>query len=489
MMVKSTTQTKKRGKFSTNVIMTFIVISLVSLAATGFVSLTFMDIIGNSTRDQSSAALETQIQTNMDETAQKTALVINQKLSSAEGMIAAAAEELEALFETASPYEYRDVYSDLFFEDDSVAPAPADNHYDANYGLNVSWTYSSWYIQGTDSTDYDAYEAANVDKLGRVSNIDYIFKAIHDQLDFRWLYIAFADDGLFINYPGSILGELTDPARAANPYDPRGEYWYTTIWAGNGDMVFVEPYYDEFDNVLLISIGKVVYRNSIPFAVISGDITIEDIREKIIDIEILESGYAFLLDSIGGVVAHPEVEDEDYITGLPDLRDVEVNPDFSAALTQANVDQITNIAAGTSGTLRYTRAGDEHILVFTQVGKGDYICVISVPLEEVLESIPLLEARIAEQNAAAAQYIILVTVGGILIAGVVAVAISNTITRPLQYLMDLAERNVAARIRDQPLDTTDLQVDATYIDQDDEIGELARAFQGMLESIREEDEE
>ncbi|MHA2352239.1 MAG: HAMP domain-containing protein [Candidatus Thorarchaeota archaeon] len=54
--------------------------------------------------------------------------------------------------------------------------------------------------------------------------------------------------------------------------------------------------------------------------------------------------------------------------------------------------------------------------------------------------------------------------------------------------MDLAERNVAARIRDQPLDTGDLQVDATYIAQDDEIGELARAFQGMLDSIREDEE-
>ena len=493
-MAQSTTQTRKKGKFRTNVILTFIVISFVSLAATGFISLTFVDLIGNSTRDQSSAALETQIQTNMDETAQKTALVINQKLASAEGMIAAAAVELEALFETASPYEYREVYYDLLFEDDSAAPAPTDNHYDANYDLNVSWTYSSWYIQGTDSTDYGAYEVANADKLGRVSNMDYIFKAIHDVLDFRWLYIAFADDGLFINYPGSILGELTDPARAANPYDPTGEYWYQKIWDDydndDGDAVFVEPYYDEFDNVLLISIGKVVYRNDIPFAVISGDITIEDIRTKIIDIEILDSGYAFLLDSAGGVVAHPEVEDEDYITGLPSLRDdVEVNPDFSPALTEANVDQIINVAAGTSDTLRYTRAGDEHILVFTQVGKGDYICVISVPLEEVLESIPQLEARIAEQNADATQYIILVTLGGILVAGVVAVAISNTITRPLQYLMDLAERNVAARIRDQPLDATDLQVDSTYIAQDDEIGELARAFQGMLESIREEDEE
>ncbi|MGD9395674.1 MAG: cache domain-containing protein [Candidatus Thorarchaeota archaeon] len=487
-MAQSTTQTRKKGKFRTNVILTFLVISLVSLGATGVVSLTFVDLIGNSTRDQSSVALENQIQTNMDETAQKTALVINQKLSSAEGMIAAAAEELEALFETGSTYEYREVYYDLFFEDDTVAPAPADNHYDPNYGLNVSWDYSSWYIAGTDSTDYDVYEAANADKLGRVSNIDYIFKSIHNQVEFRWLYIAFADDGLFINYPGSILGELTDPARLANPYDPRGEYWYQTIWDGNGEMVFVEPYYDEFDNVLLISIGKVVYRNSIPFAVISGDITIEDIREKIINVEVLESGYAFLLDSYGGVVAHPEVGDEDYLLGLPDLLDVEVNPDFSPALTQANVDQITSVAVDTSGTLRYTRAGAEHILVFTQVGKGDYICVISVPLAEVLESIPLLEERIAAQNEEAQQYIILVTLGGIIVAGIVAVAISNTITRPLQYLMDLAERNAAARIMDQPLDTGDLQVDATYIAQDDEIGELARAFQGMLDSIREEEE-
>ena len=75
-----------------------------------------------------------------------------------------------------------------------------------------------------------------------------------------------------------------------------------------------------------------------------------------------------------------------------------------------------------------------------------------------------------------------------MIAGIVAVSISNTITRPLQYLMNLATRNAAARIRDQPLDTADLQVDQSYISKDDEIGELARAFQGMLDTIREEDE-
>ncbi len=91
-------------------------------------------------------------------------------------------------------------------------------------------------------------------------------------------------------------------------------------------------------------------------------------------------------------------------------------------------------------------------------------------------------------NAEAAQFILFVTIGGIVVAGIVAVSVANTVTRPLQYLMDLATRNAAARIRDEPLDTAELQVDQSYISKDDEIGELARAFQGMLDTIREDEE-
>ncbi|TFG31874.1 hypothetical protein EU527_11505, partial [Candidatus Thorarchaeota archaeon] len=394
-------QTKKKGKFRTNVIATFLVISFVSLAATGLVSLTFVDLIGDFTRDESSLALQTQVQANMEETAQKTALVINQKLTSAQGMIEAAANELEALFESESTYAYREVYYDLLFEDDSVAPAPSDNHYDDNYGLNVSWTYSSWFIRGYDSTDYTDYETLEADKLGRVSNMDFIFKAIHDQLDFRWLYIAFVDDGLFINYPGSILSSTDDGERIADLYDPRLEDWYTTIAEGVGETVFVDPYYDEFDQVLLISIGKLVYSNGLPLAVISGDITIEDIQQKVIDIKVLESGYAFLLNSEGEIVAHPELDDQDYEEGLPYLLDVESDMSSNDPLTEDDMEDIREVEGQLSGALRYTRDGNESILVYTPVGKGGYICVISVPLAEVLEAIPPLEQRIAEANAAA----------------------------------------------------------------------------------------
>ncbi|MGY5859895.1 MAG: cache domain-containing protein [Candidatus Thorarchaeota archaeon] len=475
------TQTKKKGSFRTNVILTFVVISLVSLSATGFVSLTFVDIIGGFTRDQSSLALETQIETNMESTAEKTALVINQKLASAQGMIEAAAAELESLFDAGSTYANREFYFHEIFEDDSIAPAPADNHYDANYDLNVSWDYSSWFHQDYDEFNYTTYEAVEADKLGTVSNMDYIFKSIHDQLDFRWLYIGFADDGLFINYPGSILDY---PG-----YDPRVEYWYTEIAAGNGDIVYVDPYYDEFDDVLLISIGKLVYSGGIPLAVISGDLTIRDIQSKVIDVSVLDSGYAFLINSYGEIVAHPEVLDTDYLAGLPPLLSIEEDDSSTDPLTNADVNTILGVLdTGTSASLRYTRDDSQHILVFTPVGKGGYICVISVPLEEVLEAIPPLEARIIATTAEAAQFILFATIGGIIIAGIVAVSVSNTITRPLQYLMDLATRNAAARIREEPLDTAELQVDESYISKDDEIGELARAFQGMLDTIREEDE-
>jgi HAMP domain-containing protein len=121
------------------------------------------------------------------------------------------------------------------------------------------------------------------------------------------------------------------------------------------------------------------------------------------------------------------------------------------------------------------------------VDKGGYICIIVVPLNEVLAAIPALEARIETATLQATLFILTITVAGILIAAGVAVVISNQITGPLQYMMDLATKNVAAMIKQEPLDSLHLRVDATYTSKDDEIGELARAFQGMLDSIKEDE--
>ncbi|TXT57511.1 MAG: hypothetical protein BAJATHORv1_10213 [Candidatus Thorarchaeota archaeon] len=478
-------ETKKKGSFQKNVIITFLTISIISLAATGAISLGFVNLMGDYTTVESTDALESQIETNMALTAQQNALVINQKLSSAESMVLSMAEECERIFSPDSTFEHRTTYYDYFFENTEDGPHPSDVAFDPRYGLNVSWTYSSWYVAGSNSTNYATYETQNQERLGLVSNMDYTFQSIHNQMpEFRWLYITFADNGMFINYPGSDLGG-SDLARNTEPWYPTLDDWYIEIENGEGDMVFVDPYYDPIDQVLLISIGKAIYfENGTLIGIIAGDITIESINDKILDVTILETGYASLILQDGSVIAHPDLSPEDYEYGLVPLYQVETNTDASRALSP---DQMAQITSGQTGILRYTKDGEEYLLAYTSVGKAGYICTISVPVSEVLDAIPALENRIAEANVAVSTFIIAITVGGIILAGGAAVVVARQITGPLQYLMDLAMKNVSAMIQEAPTDTLDLQVDTEYTGKDDEIGELARAFQGMLDTIREDE--
>jgi HAMP domain-containing protein len=479
--------TKKKGSFRRNVIVTFLTIAVISMTVTGLISLAFVDLTGGYTTDQSSDALQDQIERNMGQTAESNSLVVRQKLESAEGMVNAMAEEVESLFESDSTYRPREVYYDYFFQNPAEGPTPCDVQYEEEYGINVSWNYSSWYVPGSNSTNYETYEAVQSAKLDRVSNMDYIFQYIHAQMpEFRWLYVGFEND-LWINYPGSIVGGSTSERN--NPalhFKASEEAWYQDLRAAGRNTVFVEPYYDPIDGVLLISIGRAFYNETGQvMGIIAGDITVDDIRNKILDVEILETGYAALITSGGGIVAHPNVEDRHYglyDDELPPLEDFEVNSDISPA-------QIAQITSGNTGTTTFRKEGDEFILAYTPVGVGGYICIIIVPREEALAAIPALEARIQNADLQATTFIVAVTVGGILIAGAVAVVVSNQITRPLQYLMDLANRNVSAMIKQERLDTSDLQVDRVYTGKDDEIGELARAFQGMLDTIREEESE
>ncbi|MFW9888754.1 MAG: cache domain-containing protein, partial [Candidatus Thorarchaeota archaeon] len=357
---------------------------------------------------------------------------------------------------------------------------PADTAYDPNYELNVSWTFSSWYVPPSTVADYQLYED---EKLARISNIDQMFQSAHEQLAFRWLYVVFKDTNMFINYPGSLLPIEN---RLIDPWYPTTDFFYTEVEDGDGNMVFVEPYFDPLEGVLLVTIGRAIYfQNGTLIGIVAGDITIADINQEVLGLTVLTSGYAALVESsLGLVVAHPEVPDEAYETGLPALTFVERNTDGSPALSSQDVDQIRS---GATGFLTYTRDGEDFILVYTPVGKANWICIIVVPVDEVLSAIPELEARIEAANTQATLFILAITVAGIIIAAAVAVVISNQITGPLQYMMDLATKNVAAMIKQEPLDALDLQVDTTYTSKDDEIGELARAFQGMLDSIKDDE--
>ncbi|MFW9935529.1 MAG: HEAT repeat domain-containing protein [Candidatus Thorarchaeota archaeon] len=469
----------------TNVIISYVLLALLFISVIGFLSIGFTDLIGTTTYDQSSDALQTQIRTNLQSQSGQIASIINQKFDNAESMVLMMANELEHIL-NGSRYGSRDVYYDWFFEyNRSAGLVPSDTYYDASYQVWLSWSYASYYFPGSNHNNYLQRSAELNQTIESVASMDYIFQTIHvNAPDFRWLYIAFAGSNLFINYPGSVVGG-TFAERMSDPYYPTTQPWYQEVILGQGDIVFTEPYFDEIDGVPLITIGRAVYYpNGTLMGTICGDISIQDIVDKILDFQILDTGYASLITSTSLVIAHPEFIPTDPTEPLPLLNEVEINFGGSSALSSS---QITELTSGESGILSYTRDGQHRYLAYTPVEKGDYICLVIVPEAEAVASVAPLQSRMA--NAAFTTTLQVIILMVITLAASIAIGslIAFYIVKPISRLTDLAVSLSTDKARKDIL--AGVELDPELLSKKDEIGQLTRAFASMVESVREEETE
>lgn len=477
----------KRRSIRTNIMVSFLLLSVLFMSGIGGISYLLVQRSGEQTIADSTTALEEQITANIGITAEKNAEIINEKLSSAQAMVKYMASELEYVFSDDNRYGDRDVYYDLWFDNTTSlhsTHSPSDTHWDSDYQVDLSWDYSSYYYSYSDEADYDTLTLKQNQTLETVANMDYAFQHIHNNApEFRWLYITLPFDGvdLFINYPGSIVAG-TNAERLSDPWIPSTDDWYTEVLAGGDEIVFTEPYFDPIDGVPLITIGRSVrFSNGTLIGVICGDISIETMVDKILAVTVLETGYASLITGSGLVVAHPEVIPEAGEADYLDLSQVEINSDLSAALTSAQLDQIYS---GNSGILRYTRDNQERFLAYHPVGKGNYINIIILPVEEALAGIEPVEERMT--NAVTSTTTIIWIIAGTSLAIGIAVGLTLTayITRPFNHLIQVARSLSTRRARRDIMDGLLTAIDPKLLESEDELGDLTRAFKGMIDSVQ-----
>ena len=484
---------KSRSLRST-IMISFVVLSVIFMGGIGGISYLLVQRSGDQTITDSTSALEAQITKNIEATASKNAEIINEKLSSAEAMVNYMATELEYLFSDNNRYGYRKVYYDYWFDNTTGNPSlnPSDTHWDSAYQIDLSWDYASYYYEGSHQGDYTPVPGSTLNQtLSTVASMDYTFQYIHENApEFRWLYIALPVEGidLFINYPGSILIDTADDRTlTSNYYLPTEEDWYLEVLAGDGDIVFTEPYFDEIDGVPLITIGRAVYKpDETLLGVICGDISIDDMVSKILDVSILESGYASLITSSGLVVAHEEAIPEQGTLDFQYIQDVEVNNDSTSALTAAQLD---NITSGNSGILRYIRNGEERYLAFQPVGKGDYISLIIVPVAEALEGIQPVEERMTAAVKSTLTIIWIIAGTSLAIIIIVGLSLTAYITKPFKHLIDVSRSLSTRRARKDIMEGLMMEIDPDLLKSNDEFGELTRAFKDMIDSVQQQEQE
>jgi len=251
------------------------------------------------------------------------------------------------------------------------------------------------------------------------------------------IYIGFAVNGQFIHGEGSPMPP---------DFDPRKRGWYKAAVEKNA-MVFSDPYVDATTNKYCVSPAiplKDVKGNL--RGVIGADILLETLSDMIKQGKSEGKGYAFIMDSKGVVLAHP---DEKLVSSNL-IENTQLKDVAEQMLRQG------------SGKLQYNLNGEKKITVFRKVPSTNWIFAFTVLTDEVYA--PLVSLRNIYLGIDFVALIIMI---------LFAVILARKITAPIIELTSNARKMAEG----------DLTV-TTHIEGQDEIAILSQAFNQMGDSLR-----
>lgn len=252
-------------------------------------------------------------------------------------------------------------------------------------------------------------------------------------------------------YFGSAAGKQLDGSGWNVPpdYDPRTRSWYK-LAADNGKLMFSDPYFELASKQLAVSVVMPLKNSSGKLlGVLGEDISLNTLSESVKNINLQGTGFAFLFDSGGVLIAHPDPN-----------------------LISKNVFEVDNLKSMTSvlkeaigkqqGLSTYTDKGEDFFLVYEKVPSTGWTLAISAPQEIV--SRPL---------ANLAWLFVLITVVCMLTVMVITFIAAKRITKPVETLVGQVNEVAAG-------DLTKVVV----VEGKDEIADMATSVNNMIASLR-----
>jgi len=248
-------------------------------------------------------------------------------------------------------------------------------------------------------------------------------------------------------YIGTKDGVMIDGSLWVPPsdYDPRTRSWYQAAETAEG-VVYTDAYLDLVTNKWAISVAQAIKsKQGDLHGVMAIDILLDTITQKVTERKLGESGYAFMIDSKGLIIAHPEAEllnvDMHSIAGLESLTDM--------------------ITSNESGNESYQYNGVDKILVFKKVPATSWSIAFTINEDEAY-------AEVTQSRISFAVLIIIV----ILLILAVSFIAAGKITKPLKALTEeaqkVAEGNLQINIKSSGAK---------------EVKDLSEAFRAMTDNI------
>ncbi|MHA1371131.1 MAG: HAMP domain-containing protein [Promethearchaeota archaeon] len=469
MQAKNNLMGKKKGiSIRTRILFLFILLCTLSLTSVGILISSFFNGINYTTKQQSADALRAQIERNMGKTALENAAIIEKKLNNSAEAVQFLAENARLLFENDSMYEPRpSYYHDLTA--DPPPPQPPGYVWDDRYNQIISKDVSCYYlVSGTYAGNYTNVNSTMNETIETSAHLDHVFRQIYTtHPDFYWIYMGF-EIGMHRSYPWH---KISNPA-----YDPRQRTWYQTALANNDNISYTDPYFDASGGGLMISIAKTVRRtDGSLIGVVSADLTIETIKQRILNVTIAETGYAFLITNEGKIVAHPNVTNP--------------QPNEDISVWEPNIPEsiINNMTSMGYGFGSYLANDNRYYIAYAPIASAGFSFAAIVPEKEVTGVVDVLSGSIENTTRVILIQVLIVISIAIVLAILFGLLVGGKITTPIKKLIDFASRLATRDLEDgRGIDISDFKIDKKLESQKDEIGDLTRAFKNLLISLHED---
>ncbi len=395
-------------KIAKRIILTFVIVSLIPIIAISALSTVTIFNVSNDNAGIAADALESEELANIERVTLDVGEFIEERVQNYIDGVYMMESYCEEVFNGSigiSPqYSYFwDPVEELAHSGNTTIPGwnPLVNDTDIwimYESLDISFDVSCWYTHPDDyvnPSDPFQWSSATQYYIDTSSNMDNLYRALHQaNEDYVWLYMGFDPDlagsRIMRNYPYDNLAYFEDwyvpgdPAYvplSENWYDPSVETWYTNAESIETDDVAFTPNHDPTTDWVL-SIGRPVkHSNGTTFGVVSADVSMYTIQSKVLDIEVLNSGYAYLLDQDGEIIAHPDVD-----MALPELPDI-ATAEFGSQSTSektAFIEMLETEFTTDYGSTQYIKDGVQWHMTHVNVTDDGFVLVLVVPAAEVI---------------------------------------------------------------------------------------------------------
>ena len=432
---------------SKRIVFTFTAVALIPILFISALSATTIIDVSNANATDAAAALEAEERANLIRLASDTSQFIDERMQNYVDGVYMMEQYAEDLFNGRIGATPQDSYFyDPTLESSNGHPVPglSTAYYDLYGSYEISFDVSCYYMPRTyyptpgDPLDLDATTQYFLDVT---SNMDNIYRSLHNMSsDYIWLYMqideSLCSSHLFRNYPYDNLTYFWEDS-AADDYDGQVEDWYTNAEALSIDddsIAFTSPYGDPSTG-LVISMGRPIYFDNGTFiGVVSADVTLDTVLENVLNIEVLETGYAYLLESDGNVLAHPDISDEPQTIfelefGSSTNQDAQT---FSTILATA--------LATENGQANFTKGSEQWYLTYETIPNSGFLLAIVVPSDEVIAPALAILAEVTTQTT----FLIFILGGVLALVAVVVTGVSfrrgRAVVEPIKEMTRLVTK-------------------------------------------------